>query len=218
MVRCSCLAVLLVTLCVPTQILAAHIKLFSLKDLAAEWLADQGAKDASADFDAVVAEILTSDKKLAAVSRFEKAILNGKPLDPDMHALHIALNYLRASDMKYLAVIPDYKTNGTTAFTGDKGTIHGSGGLTSALDFSAAQKLKPLGKVACDVKVIAEADRFELMKGMPGTARLSVRVIVKVSRKGSETEYRREVGQFRITAFEDSELRGLPRWKSKSKD
>src|SRR5262245_46615285 len=102
MTWCRCLPVLLVaaiSLRLSCRIVASEIKLFSLKDVAAKWLADEGAKDASAHFDGALAEIFLSDKKLTAALRFEKAILDGQPLDPDKHALHIALNYLRASNM-----------------------------------------------------------------------------------------------------------------------
>jgi hypothetical protein len=213
--RCV-LLVPIVGLCLSPQLPAAEIKLFAVKDLAAKWLAEHKGIDASSELNAVILELWTSDKKMAAVGRFEKAILQGRPLDPDKNALHIGLNYLNASDMKCSVVVPDMKDNmAPWMFTGSNGTIHSNGGHTTGLDFSAAPKFKVLGWVRCDLKFIADVDQFEDTKDKPSTARLTLRAVMNVSSKSSSSEYRFELGQYRITAGKDSQLRKLPKWVSK---
>jgi hypothetical protein len=150
------------------------------------------------------------------VGRFENAILQGWPLDPDKNALHIALNFLKASDMKCSVVVPEKKDKpGPWIFTGSNGTILSQGGHITGLDFSATPRLKSLGKVQCDLKIIADVDQFEETKGKPSTARLTLRAVMTVSRSGSWTDYRRELGQYRITAGKDTALSELPKWVSK---
>lgn len=205
-----------VGLCLSSQLPAAEIKLFSVKDLAATWLAEEKGTDASSELDAVIVELWTSDNKMAAVRRFENAILQGRPLDPDKNGLHIALNFLKASSMQCSVVVPQYKDKpGPWIFTGSNGTIHSNGGHTTGLDFSAAPTFKVLGKVQCDLKIIAEVDQFEETKDKSSTARLTLRVVMTVSRSGSSTDYRRELGQYRITAGEDTALSKLPKWVAK---
>ncbi len=213
--RCV-LVISAVGLCLSSQLSAAEIELFSVKDLAATWLAEEKGKDASSELDAVIVELWTSDKKMAAVKRFENAILQGRPLDPEKSALHIALNFLKASSMKCSAVVPEKKDKpGPWIFTGSNGAILSSGGHTTGLDFSAAPTFKVLGKVHCDLKIIAEVDQFEETKDKSSTARLTLRAVLTVSRSGSSTDYRRELGQYRITAGEDTALSKLPKWVSK---
>jgi hypothetical protein len=203
-------------LCLSSQLPAAEIKLFSVKDLAAKWLAEQKGIDASSELNAVIVELWTSDKNMAAVQRFENAILQGQPLDPDKNALHIGLNFLKASSKKCSVVVPEKKEKpGPWVFTGSNGTIISNGGHTTGLDFSAAPTFKALGKVQCDLKFIAEVDQFEETKDKSSTARLTLRAIMTVLRSGSSTDYRRELGQYRITAGEDTPLSKLPKWVSK---
>jgi hypothetical protein len=211
-----CVLVPIVGLCLSSQLPAAEIKLFSVKDLAAKWLAEHKGIDASSELDAVIVELWTSDKKMAAVGRFENAILQNRPLDPDKNALHIALNFLKASDMKCSVVVQEKKDKpGPWIFTRSNGVIFSNGGHTTGLDFSATPRLKSLGKVECDLKFVADVDQFKETKDKPSTARLTLRAVITVSRKGSSTAYRRELGQYRITAGEDTALSKLPKWKSK---
>src|ERR1043165_2040446 len=127
-----------VGLCLSSEVPAAEIKLFSIKDLAAKWLAEEKGIDTSSELDAVIVELWTSDKKMAAVARFENAILQGRPLDANKNALHIALNFLVASDMTYSAIVTDIKDKpGPWNFAGSNGTVFGNGGRTTGLDFSA---------------------------------------------------------------------------------
>src|SRR4051812_4447581 len=106
--RCV-LVIPVVGVCLSSQLPAAEIKLFSVKDLAAKWLAEHSGNDASSELNAVIVELWTSDKKMAAVEHFENAILQGRKLDPDKNALHIALNFLKTSDMKCSVVVPEKK-------------------------------------------------------------------------------------------------------------
>ncbi len=206
----------LVGIFLPSQLLAVEIKLFSVKEVAAKWLEESNGVDASADLDAVILELWTSDKKMAAVARFENAILKGQPLDPDKNALHIALNFLTASTEKCSVVVPQKKDKpGPWVFVGTNGTVHSIGGHTTGLDFSTTPRLKSLGKVQCDLKFFADADQFEETKDKLSTARLTLRAVLTVKRSGSSTDYRRELGEYRITAGENTTLSALPKWAPK---
>lgn len=212
----SVLVTTVVGLCLSSQLTAAEFKWISVKDIAAEWLVEKNGKDASSELDAVIIELRSSDKKMAAVGRFEDKILQGRPLDPDKNALHIALNFLTASRVSCLAIVEEKKDKpGPWIFTRSKGGIVSSGGHITGLDFSAAPRLKALGKVQWDLKIIADVDQFEETKGKPTTARLTLRAVLTVSHKDSSTDYRRELGEYRITAGEDTDLSKLPKWKSK---
>jgi hypothetical protein len=210
------LVIPIAALCLSSQLSAVEIKLFPVKDLATKWLAEQKGPDVSAELDAVIAELWTADKNMAAVRRFEKAILQGRPLDPDKNALHIALNYLKASSMASSVVVPQAKDKpGPWIFTGSNGAVLSHGGHTTGLEFSAAPTFKALGKVEWDLKIVPEVDQFQETKDKLSTARLTLRAVITVSHNGKSQEYRRELGQYRITAGEDTELSKLPKWKSK---
>lgn len=209
------LAISVVGLCLSPQLAAAEIKLFPVKDLATKWLAEQKGNDASSELDAVIVELFTTDKEMAAVRRFEKAILQGRPLDPDKNALHIALNFLKVSSVECMVIVPEKKDKpGPWIFTGSNGAVVSTGRYTSGLNFSAAPRFKPLGKVKWDLKIVPEVDQIQETKDKPSTARLTLRAVLTVSHNGKSQEYRRELGQYRITAGEDTELSKLPKWKS----
>jgi hypothetical protein len=207
--------VLTLSLCLTSTALGATITI-PVKEVAKEWLAAKGIKDASKDLKELLDAAEKGEKAPKALLNFEKAILDGKPLDPEKHALAVALNLLRLNEYAWSVVVPDYKyKSGVIAFTESSPVVfHPQGSNLSEADLATIPGLKGLGEVKCWIeKVAAKADRFEVPKGKPGTARLTFSLSIIVACNGSKVEYPWMLGPYRITARENIEWRKLKKWK-----
>src|SRR5437868_3807831 len=94
---------LAISLCLTSTALTADIKI-PVKEVVKEWLAAKGIKDASKDLKELLVAAEKGEKAPKALLNFEKAILDGKPIDPEKHALAVALNLLRLDEYAWFVV------------------------------------------------------------------------------------------------------------------
>jgi hypothetical protein len=197
-----------------------EIKLFRLKDFAEKWLKEEKGPNVSEKIEQILLELWSYEpgKPMPVLEKFEDAILQGKPLDPDRAALLIALNFLAESKQGFFISFATIKDKDRPFGGFDQNTARGflsNGSLTTGLDFSHSKRLKQLGNVTVDLEIDGTMDQVEKSKEKPEAGRLTLQAVLTVSHKGGSTKYHRDLGQYRFTSEDNMELTKLPKWKMK---
>ena len=195
-----------------------NIELFRVKEFSENWLKEVKGPNVSGKVDKLVLELwgYQPGKAMPELEEFEKAILQGKPLDPERAALLICLNCLAETNQKLFIDFGNI-------YDRDKpfgGFLHktakanwSDGGYTSGIDFSAAKKMKDLGKVSIELDILGKLDMIEESKEKPEVGRLTLQAVLTVNHKDTTTKYQRDLGQYRLSSEDRTELGKLPKWK-----